>query len=530
MRVCQLVTNPYTFDTRVRKQCESLVRLGCEVVVIGVHRKGMPLREKINGVKVIRVVPGEDLGAAFKRLVGDNLRSRIPRGPLFGGMIRGARYAARQARRARSLAGRVVGRFKRMFRRRPATLESALAAARATEARFPFKDHLRFWLGPLLAVLLLPVALIVLLLSAVVAAIVGVVRSAWRAIASAWKGLIKTWRKRFDKAMGQPLYKFSRIVCMLAEAYDADANVYQANDPDTLRATSLAARLQGVRFVYDIHELYDESFPTRKPFRERYWIRHFEKKLGGRASHRITVGENIARVMSERYGWEKPVVLQNAQVYEGAPEPDAYIRQQIDDMDCRRMVFVYAGRITRGRGIIETARAFEEIDGSRAALVIMGNADPKYLKEVHFQVRKRGLGDRVYVLDPVESDRLPSVLQCADMGLMLTQPVCLSYYYGLGNKMFHYVNSGLGVLASAHPEKQQFVETHGVGTCVADIRPEPIRDAIQHLLDNPHLVAAMKARAREVAPYVSWQAQERRYLDIYTSAYEDMLFNIKGAA
>jgi glycosyltransferase involved in cell wall biosynthesis len=65
---------------------------------------------------------------------------------------------------------------------------------------------------------------------------------------------------------------------------------------------------------------------------------------------------------------------------------------------------------------------------------------------------------------------------------------------------------------------------------VADIRPEPIRDAIQRLLDNPHLVAAMKARSREVAPYVSWQAQERKYLDIYTSAYEDMLFNIKGAA
>lgn len=546
MRVCHLVTNPYSFDTRVKKQCESLVRLGCEVVVVAVHRKGFKSVERINGVRVIRVSPKGGIAKKIARVVYGGLKERHGGAWYWPHAVAAGRFVLRVVRKIRAVVWSVRRFMRKAFgvlsgREKPADIRAQLEDAHRTEAGFPLRDHIRYWGWYALAVLALPLALLLpvivaigFVLGLVFGAVWGVVRFVGGWISRAWNRLTKPVRKRIDKQfktrVRPHLNRVARTISMLAAAFEADANVYQANDVDTLTAGSTAARLRRVDLVYDIHELYDESFPTRKSFRERFRLRRIERRMGGRARHRITVGENIARVMHERYGWDRPLVVYNAQPFEGSPEPDMYIREQIDDPACRRRVFVYAGRITRGRGLVQSVQAFSGIDPERAALVIMGNAEPKFLANLHRLVDQRGLRDRVYLLDPVDSDRLPSVLRCADVGLMLTEAVCLSYYYGLGNKMFHYVNAGIGVLAADHPEKRAFVEAHGVGTCVADITPEAIRGAIQDLLDHPARIAEMKRNALEAAPGVSWQQEEKKYVDLYTRVYEDVLFDVRGVA
>ena len=141
--------------------------------------------------------------------------------------------------------------------------------------------------------------------------------------------------------------------------------------------------------------------------------------------------------------------------------PKQLIRQPASRV---RQVGLYSGP----SGLVESALAMKDMP-ERAALVIMGNSDPKFLAKLHGVIEKHDLDDRVYVLDPVPSDDLAAVLQCADVGLMLTSAVCLSYFYGLGNKMFHYVNAGVPVLTAEHPEKARFVRKHGVGVTVEAI-------------------------------------------------------------
>ncbi len=546
MRVCHLVTNPYSFDTRVKKQCESLVRLGCEVVVIAVHRKGFKPVERINGVRVIRVTPRGGMIRKIARVVYGGLKERHGGAWYWPHAVAAARFTLRVVRKVRSRAA-ACRRFVRKLadvlsgRHGVVDIRAQLEDARRTEAGFPLRDHIRYWgwyIVAAFAVLLVPLlpvfAAVGFVLGVVLDTIWGAARGAGGWIGRAWTRLTGPLRKKIDKEFKKRLKphlnRVARTISMLEAAFEADANVYQANDVDTLTAAGNAARLRRVDFVYDIHELYDESFPTRKSFRERYRLRLIERRMGGRASHRITVGENIARVMHERYGWDRPLVVYNAQRYEGSPEPDPYIRERIGDEARRKRVFVYAGRITRGRGLVQSVQAFSEIDPGEAALVIMGNAEPKFLANLHRLVDRLELRDRVFLLDPVDADRLPSVLRCADVGLMLTEAVCLSYYYGLGNKMFHYVNAGIGVLAANHPEKRGFVEAHGVGACVEDIEPEAIRRAVQDLLDNPDRIEQMKRNALDAAPRVSWQEEEKKYVSLYTRVYEDVLFDARGVA
>ncbi len=542
MRVCHLVTNPYSFDTRVKKQCESLVRLGCEVVVVAVHRKGFKPVERINGVRVIRVMPKGNMTRKIARVVYGGLKERHGGAWYWPHAVAAVRFMLRVARKLRAW----LASFRRLVRRitgvltgrqEPVDVGAELEDARRTEAGFSLWDHVRYWGWYVVAILAVPFALLLPVFAAVgfvLGLAWGVVRPVWCWISRTWNRLAKPVRKKTDKVFRKRvkphLNRVARTISMLEAAFDADANVYQANDVDTLTAAGNAARLRRVDFVYDIHELYDESFPTRKSFRERYRLRMIERRMGGRARHRITVGENIARVMHERYGWDRPLVVYNAQRYEGSPEPDPYIRERIGDESFRKRVFVYAGRITRGRGLVQSVQAFSGIDPDRAALVIMGNAEPKFLENLHRLVDRLGLRDRVFLLDPVDADRLPAVLRCADVGLMLTEAVCLSYYYGLGNKMFHYVNAGIGVLAANHPEKRAFVEAHGVGECVEDIEPGAIRRAVQDLLDDPMRIERMKRSALEAAPRVSWQEEEKKYVSLYTRVYEDVLFDVRGVA
>lgn len=534
MRVCHFVTNPYTFDTRVKNQCESLVELGCDVSVVATHRPGLPTVQRMKGVRVHRIEPRLRSLAVPFIVFGKATQVREHESPLWSVAAHVVRGITATGTAISRTVTRAIKLARNMWFRREKpvpTDEEMIESALHTEIRFPTKAHLKFWGLFCVGVLLLPLLPVL----AVLALFAHIALKVTRWFLRACRRLLRRTAPSRNSArrVRREMYRFIRMCEMIRHGYDMDANAYQANDYDTLAAAWVCAKLRGVNYVYDIHELYDESFPTRKGFYARYWIRLWEGFFGRRALRTITVGENIRRVMVARYGFASPVVIHNAQVYRPAPPADPYIREQIDDRDCRRTVFIYAGRITRGRGLLESVRAFRRLPESlreRAALVIMGNADAAFLRELTHEIDALDLHDCVHLLEPVPSDMLPAVLQGADVGLMLTNPACLSYYYGLGNKMFHYVNAGIPVLASRHPEKERFVMEHGVGRCVDHIEPKSIALAMEGMMSSAWDLSVMKAKCRAVAPEVAWQREQEKYVNIYTDVYEDMLFNIRGAA
>lgn len=558
MRVCQLITNPFTLDTRVRKECATLREIGCDVAAVGVLGQKRPPRERLDGVRVVRVQPGPNTRKTLATLAGRVARDRFGGTRLFplalGAVDRGRGLRRRVGdvrRRATNVARRIV---KRALRRGDPTStprpEEAIAGPLATESRLRLLDHAVFWLGTILGILLAPVLvvlgppvlLVLWLLRTVARAIIAAVRWVaggtlrWtrrhtkKSLAPALRRVKEQGRRRLAPVR-QRVHRFARGIEMVDAAYRIDANVYQANDYDTLIATWIVATLRGVPFVYDIHELYDESFPTRKPFRTRYMIRLVEKRLIRRAVRTITVGDEIARIMHERYRVPRPAVVRNAQVYEGRPEPEPFLREAIGDVaagrtgERRRMLLVYAGRIAKGRGLEESVLAMRDLDPERVALVILGDGAKDRKRILEALVREHDLSDRVHLVPAIESSRLPGVLADADVGLMLTQPACLSYYYGLGNKLFHYVNAGIPVLVPRQPEKERFVETHGVGVCCDELTPEGIARAVTALLDRPAWLDALKHRCLVVAPTVSWQGEADVYRSIYEDVYERILFS-----
>ena len=109
-----------------------------------------------------------------------------------------------------------------------------------------------------------------------------------------------------------------------------DADIYHANDLDTLVPAAWAARLRRRPYIYDAHELYADESPHLGPGERRARAR-VEAALfkGARAS--ITVSDLLADELQRRYGGARPTVLRNLPPL--VPRP---ARQQVAQFDAAR--------------------------------------------------------------------------------------------------------------------------------------------------------------------------------------------------
>ncbi|MHC4809836.1 MAG: hypothetical protein ACYTEV_05655, partial [Planctomycetota bacterium] len=163
MRVCHLITNPYTLDTRVRKQCATLLEMGCDVTVVGTLGRGRPRRERDAGVRVVRIKPDAGTVRRSVRLTGLVLRDHFGGSRLWPPALRAVRTVARAVAATRRFCRDVVETARRtvhavLHGRKPAPGPrfADLRDALRTESRLPLTAHLVFWLGTLLGLLMIP--------------------------------------------------------------------------------------------------------------------------------------------------------------------------------------------------------------------------------------------------------------------------------------------------------------------------------------------------------------------------------------
>ena len=153
-----------------------------------------------------------------------------------------------------------------------------------------------------------------------------------------------------------------------------------------------------------------------------------------------------------------------------------------------------------------------------AVVILMG--ENRMEAQLRNLIAAHKVEDRVHLRDPVPPEDVHRYVSAADIGVMPTQNVDLSYYYAAGNKLFHYLMAGIPAAVSDHPEKRHIVKTHKVGIVFDEHDPEAIAQAINTLLNDERMYEAMCERAWQISKDVlNWDI-EARYL---LQAYEDIL-------
>ncbi|HLG03882.1 MAG TPA: glycosyltransferase, partial [Bacteroidia bacterium] len=229
------------------------------------------------------------------------------------------------------------------------------------------------------------------------------------------------------------------------------ADVYVANDLDTLWPNSLAARFYKRPLVYDTHEIFTEVPELAQGgFKKSVW-KWLERRLFRKLKYVFTVNDSIADWYDKKYGIRPRVVRNIPRIPAGMR---AFSRADVHLPENKKIVLLQGAGINVHRGAEEAVEAMKFLDG--VVLLIIGGGDvlPK-LKEM---AQTKHLEGKVIFVDKLPPDELRAWTRLADLGLTLDKDSNINYRYSLPNKIFDYIHAGIPVLASDLVEVKKIIE------------------------------------------------------------------------
>jgi len=242
------------------------------------------------------------------------------------------------------------------------------------------------------------------------------------------------------------------------------AQLFVANDLDTLLANFLAARLRGRQLVYDSHEYFTEVPElVERPAVRRIWLA-IERWIFPKLKYVITVNDSIANAYRERYGKELTVVRNIPMHRDLGPMP---LRKELDLPEDRFILIMQGSGINVQRGAEEAVLAMKDLPDVLLLLVGGGDAWPVLER----MVKEYALYDRVRLLPRMPYEQMMRYTRNADLGLSLDKDTNLNYRFSLPNKLFDYFRAHIPALVTDLPEVAGIVRRYDAGIVLP--RPEP---------------------------------------------------------
>jgi glycosyltransferase involved in cell wall biosynthesis len=291
---------------------------------------------------------------------------------------------------------------------------------------------------------------------------------------------------------------------------NAGFDAFHAHDLNTLPIAALASRRHRARLVYDAHELYSEV-STLSALERRTW-RIIERLLIGWADSVITVCESIANELSRRYHVRPPRVLLNCPPRVALPRDGPnLLRQRAGLEDSDEQIVLYQGGFAVHRGLPQLIEAAAYLE--RGVVVLMGWGTLEV--ELRTLIARLDLTKKVRIIGPASQPELLRVTAGADVGVIPYLPVGLNNYYTTPNKLFEYIAAGVPVVGSRLPELRRFVEGYGLGLTYHPDEPQDLARALRYVLDQPAILAEMRANAAVAHGRLNWDEQKATLLSLY---------------
>ena len=288
----------------------------------------------------------------------------------------------------------------------------------------------------------------------------------------------------------------------------SDVVVVQAHSLRALPVAALIKFLRGSKLVYDAHELeteVNELKPKRKVIYkliEKYLIRYVDSLT--------VVSDSIADWYAEKYNITRPYVVRNipfSHIPAITTNPVVSFREKFCVSE-QSILFIFVGGFSKGRGLEIILDVFSKVDEDRH-IVFMGFGGIEDTINEYVSKFKN-----IHLHPAVKPDEVISYTENADIGLSLTENLCLNHYFSLPNKVFQYIISGLPIIVSDFPEMGKLVDDYNCGWKV-DVDSDSLLKLINNITWED--IEQKKDNAKLAKQSLGWEYEGQKFVDIYKS-------------
>lgn len=303
---------------------------------------------------------------------------------------------------------------------------------------------------------------------------------------------------------------------LLAAAVHSDADIFHANDLDTLVPAAWAAWILGRRFVYDAHELYADERPSLSTV-ERQARAHVEGQLIRRSAENFTVNALLADELSRRYGVAAPQVLHNVPARVPAPP-----RQMVTAFSAERplRLLLHGSWVGLDQpGVDAALQAVARLP--HAVLTLRGGV--RDVSGLQARIDQLGLSSRVTLkprLPGAEALVRAAIDEGHDVGLSVHLPDCESRRLATSSKVFEYLMAGLCVVAADQKGNRHILQdlSHGqpVGQLFVPDDVESLASTLRGLQADPQRLFHQQQAARRLAEAeLCWEHERQTLISCY---------------
>lgn len=297
---------------------------------------------------------------------------------------------------------------------------------------------------------------------------------------------------------------------LYACARRVEADVWLANDWNTLPLAARLAREKSGLYSYDTHEFAREEYSERRGW--RFWHRPMvcalENSFIGGAAVVSAVSGGIADQLDQIYRLgRKSLVIRNTPGFE---------RQAFSPTGAIVRV-LYHGIVTPGRGL---EAAIDSVASWPAdfELTIRGPGAADYLDALRRRIAESGMAGRVHLAPPVPMTALVRAASAFDIGFFALPGVSRHNRFALPNKLFEYVMAGLAVCVTDLPEMARLVRRYDLGVLIPSVAAAAIAAAIGRL--DRERIDHHKRKALAAARELCWERESQRLVGAYRAALQ----------
>ncbi|HTF05782.1 MAG TPA: glycosyltransferase [Bacteroidia bacterium] len=301
--------------------------------------------------------------------------------------------------------------------------------------------------------------------------------------------------------------RFSRMYFGVWSAYfhalKTGSTVFHFHDPELLRL-AFWFRFFGKKVIFDSHEDVPRQILSKK-WVGALWIRRIVSSMYSLYEwwfvlfcHRVV---SVTPEITDRFPLKKRVLVRNF--------PILSLAKSVDRSGRTKLQAIYAGGLSRIRGIKETIRAIAQLEG-RITLTLLGKwNDDDYRSECESEPGWM----YTHYAGSVSPDQVFDYYADADIGIALLYPE-ENYLKSLPVKAFEYMASGIPLIMSDFPYwKANFNE--GV-IFVNPLDENEIRKAIDRLSTDEKLRLQMGEEGKRSAfGKYSWQKESETLIHAY---------------